>query len=98
MSARPRFEVSCIQTCFFFGRYAKRLQALYFWPVALVVISAITGVGIKIYTSFVAGAVPLFLYLVIGCEIGELAAFCAIGTLVDVCVRTVFLCIFSYLP
>lgn len=72
-------------------RYMERVQQMYYYPFAIVFAVAVGSIGYKIYASFTVHGVPLMIYIVIVVELIELAWFCAMGTVVDICVCVLYI-------
>lgn len=63
-----------------------QLVRLYHYPMAIVVATAIGGIGYKVFAILTTDAIPVGLFIMIAVEMVELSYLCGIGTVVDVCV------------
>lgn len=67
----------------------KNLQQLYYVPILIIVSLSVGNIGLQIYTNLTVDKVIFFLCLTTFGELAELGYNCAMGTLVDLCVRII---------
>lgn len=65
----------------------EKLKRMYYYTIAIVVVAAVGSIGLKVYIVFAMDSRLMFNYVICAAELIELAYYCAIGSLIDICVR-----------
>lgn len=64
------------------------LRDIYYYPLLIITAVAVAGIGSKVYAALTNDTIPLMLVFIAMIELVELGHFCALGTIVDIFVRT----------
>lgn len=66
----------------------ERLQKLYYYPIVIFALSTVGGVGLGLCIILTAEEMEIGIYVSVVVQLIELGRFCAMGALIEICVRS----------